>query len=66
MAKKQYGFLINSKDCYGCRTCSMACKSENVTLQESCGVEYANSMKICPMRKLLSLCPVIIVTIHNA
>ena len=31
MAKKQYGFLINSKDCYGCRTCSMACKSENVT-----------------------------------
>lgn len=28
---KQYGFLINTKDCYGCRTCSMACKSENVT-----------------------------------
>ena len=23
------GFWINNKDCYGCKTCSIACKSEN-------------------------------------
>lgn len=28
---KQYGFLIDIKRCYGCKTCSMACKSENQT-----------------------------------
>lgn len=28
---KQYGFLIDIKRCYGCKTCSMACKSENNT-----------------------------------
>lgn len=28
---KQYGFLIDIKRCYGCKTCSMACKSENHT-----------------------------------
>lgn len=28
---KQYGFLIDIDNCYGCKTCSMACKSENRT-----------------------------------
>lgn len=28
---KQYGFLIDMQNCYGCKTCSMACKSENMT-----------------------------------
>jgi DMSO reductase iron-sulfur subunit len=28
---QQYGFLIDIKRCYGCKTCSMACKSENQT-----------------------------------
>lgn len=28
---KQYGFYINMEDCNGCRTCMMACKSENWT-----------------------------------
>lgn len=28
---KQYGFLINMEDCYGCNTCAVACKSENST-----------------------------------
>ena len=27
----QYGFLINMEDCYGCKTCAVACKSENQT-----------------------------------
>lgn len=27
----QYGFVINLKDCYGCKTCAVACKSENQT-----------------------------------
>lgn len=27
----QYGFVININDCYGCKTCSVACKSENQT-----------------------------------
>ena len=27
----QYGFLIDMRRCNGCRTCSMACKSENAT-----------------------------------
>ncbi|GIN62466.1 4Fe-4S ferredoxin [Robertmurraya siralis] len=27
----QYGFVININDCYGCKTCSVACKSENLT-----------------------------------
>lgn len=26
---KQYGFVIDIKNCYGCKTCSMACKSEH-------------------------------------
>lgn len=28
---KQYGFLVDMSGCYGCKTCSMACKSENAT-----------------------------------
>ena len=28
---KQYGFLINADACYGCSTCTLACKSENMT-----------------------------------
>ncbi|SQI41713.1 DMSO reductase iron-sulfur subunit [Leminorella richardii] len=28
---RQYGFLVDMRGCYGCKTCSMACKSENVT-----------------------------------
>lgn len=28
---KQYGFLIDMQHCYGCKTCTMACKSENLT-----------------------------------
>ncbi|CAM3829624.1 4Fe-4S dicluster domain-containing protein [Parendozoicomonas haliclonae] len=28
---KQYGFLIDTDGCYGCKTCAMACKSENNT-----------------------------------
>ncbi len=27
---KQYGFLIDMQNCYGCKTCSMACKSESM------------------------------------
>lgn len=26
---KQYGFVINIQDCYGCKTCAVACKSKN-------------------------------------
>lgn len=26
---KQYGFVINMQDCYGCKTCAVACKSKN-------------------------------------
>ena len=26
---KQYGFLIDTDACYGCKTCTLACKSEN-------------------------------------
>lgn len=29
----QYGFVINIKDCYGCKTCSVACKSEHQTAE---------------------------------
>ena len=28
---KQYGFLFDITACYGCKTCSMACKSEHKT-----------------------------------
>ncbi|MGO4742275.1 4Fe-4S dicluster domain-containing protein [Serratia quinivorans] len=28
---RQYGFLVDMRGCYGCKTCSMACKSENAT-----------------------------------
>lgn len=28
---RQYGFLVDMRGCYGCKTCSMACKSENDT-----------------------------------
>lgn len=28
---RQYGFLFDMRGCYGCKTCSMACKSENAT-----------------------------------
>ncbi|GLO60547.1 4Fe-4S ferredoxin [Vibrio sp. MACH09] len=28
---KQYGFLVDLDACYGCKTCSMACKTENAT-----------------------------------
>lgn len=28
---QQYGFFVDMNACYGCRTCSMACKSENET-----------------------------------
>lgn len=28
---KQFGFAINMQDCYGCKTCAVACKSENLT-----------------------------------
>lgn len=28
---KQYGFVINMNDCYGCKTCTIGCKSENNT-----------------------------------
>lgn len=27
----QYGFVINLQDCYGCKTCAVACKSERQT-----------------------------------
>lgn len=27
----QYGFVIDINNCYGCKTCSVACKSENQT-----------------------------------
>lgn len=27
----QYGFFIDVDGCYGCKTCTMACKSENAT-----------------------------------
>lgn len=29
MMASQYGFLINIKDCYGCKTCQVVCNSEN-------------------------------------
>lgn len=28
---KQFGFAINMQECYGCKTCAVACKSENMT-----------------------------------
>ncbi|CAI0793250.1 DMSO reductase iron-sulfur subunit [Serratia quinivorans] len=28
---RQYGFLVDMRGCYGCKTCAMACKSENAT-----------------------------------
>lgn len=28
---KQYGFMVDMNGCYGCKTCSMACISENST-----------------------------------
>src|SRR5690625_140954 len=30
---KQFGFAINMQDCYGCKTCAVACKSEKLTAQ---------------------------------
>lgn len=27
----QYGFVINTQDCYGCKSCEVACKSEHNT-----------------------------------
>lgn len=36
---KQYGFVINIQDCYGCKTCMIACKSTNKTAK---GINFRN------------------------
>lgn len=69
---KQYGFLINLNDCYGCKTCSVVCKSQN---QTNSGItwrkvrefktEYPHSQNFlsmscnhCDDPKCLEVCPV--------
>lgn len=68
----QYGFLIDIDACYGCKTCSMACKTENVTPY---GVSWRNVRQLktetprsmtnitmscnhCDSPKCVEVCPV--------
>ena len=46
------GFWMNNKNCYGCKTCSIACKSEKQLTRASCSARYRAFAKIARQRFL--------------